>query len=90
MSTNGAWLTIDGDLRQALRQAQERLDSAGKELVLDFTGVQRIEPVGLEAMETLAGIAEDKGIRVVLAGVSVQVYKVLKLTKLAARFSFVS
>jgi anti-anti-sigma regulatory factor len=89
MSTNGAWLAIDGDLRQALQQARERLDGANEELVLDFKAVRRIEPDGLEAMEILAGVADAKGIRIALTGVSIGVYKVLKLTRLAARFSFV-
>jgi anti-anti-sigma regulatory factor len=86
MSTDDAWLTIDGDLPQSLRQARERLDSAG--LVLDFTAVRRLEPGGIEALELLAARAHDKGIRVVLTGVSVEVYKVLKLTRLAERLSF--
>jgi anti-anti-sigma regulatory factor len=88
MSTNDAWLTIDGDLPQSLRQAQEHLDSAGEELVLNFTAVRRLEPGAIEALEVLAARARDKGIRIVLNGVSVEVYKVLKLTRLSERFSF--
>ena len=35
-------------------------------------------------------MADDKGVKVVLRGVNVGVYKVLKLVKLTSRFSFVS
>jgi hypothetical protein len=39
-------------------------------------------------MEALAGAADDKGIKVVLRGVNVDIYKVLKLAKLSSRFAF--
>ena len=39
-------------------------------------------------MAELASIAEDKSIKVVLRGVNVEIYRVLKLLKLASRFSF--
>jgi len=41
-------------------------------------------------MEELACIADDKGVKVELRGVNVAVYRVLKLVKLASRFSFVN
>jgi hypothetical protein len=41
-------------------------------------------------MEEFARIADDKAVRIVLRGVNVDVYKVLKLVKLAHRFSFVN
>ena len=41
-------------------------------------------------MEEFAGMADDKGVKVVLRGVNVGVYKVLKLVKLGSRFSFMS
>jgi hypothetical protein len=40
-------------------------------------------------MEKFAGIADDKGVRVILRGVRVDVYKVLKLVRLAPRFASV-
>jgi len=88
MSMNGASVRIDGELLPALQEALERLDSADGEVVLDFSSVRRIGPDALKGMEELASKAEEKGIRVVLAGMSVDVYKVLKLAKLASRFSF--
>ena len=38
-------------------------------------------------MEKLAGSADKKAVKVVLRGVNVAVYKVLKLMRLEARFS---
>ena len=43
-----------------------------------------------ELMEEFAGIADNKGVKVVLRGVNVDVYRVFKLVKLASRFSFVN
>jgi anti-anti-sigma regulatory factor len=75
-------------LVQSLQEAIAQLDHAGGEVVLDFSSVQRIDPSALEAMENLAGMAEGKARRLVLQDVNVAVYKVLKLAKLASRFSF--
>ena len=41
-------------------------------------------------MEAFEEIADDKAVKVVLRNVSVDVYRVLKLAKLAPRFSFVT
>jgi hypothetical protein len=41
-------------------------------------------------MEKLAGVADDKAVKVVLRGVNVDVYKVLKLVNLTPRFSFLA
>jgi hypothetical protein len=41
-------------------------------------------------MEEFARIADEKAVKVVLRGVNVDVYKVLKLVKLTQRFSFVN
>jgi anti-anti-sigma regulatory factor len=72
----------------ALQEAAEKLDRTQGEAVLDFSSVHRIDSSGLRAIEEFVGVADDKGVKVVLRGVSVGVYKVLKLAKLASRFSF--
>ena len=59
-------------------------------LVPDPNAVRRIDPGALRAMEKLAGVADDKAVKVVLRGVNVDVYKVLKLVKLTSRFSFLA
>jgi len=89
MTMNAVWLKIDPErVAEALHEALEKLDSAGGELVLDFSSVRRIDPGAIGVMEKLAAAAGEKAVKVALCGVNVEVYKVLKLVKLAARFSF--
>jgi len=85
------YLAIDGErVAEALQEAGATLDSANGELVLDFASVRRVDPGALKALQELAACADDKGVRVILRGVKVDVYKVLKLARLAPRFSFVA
>ena len=77
-------------LSKRLQEAGETLDSAAGELLLDFSSVRRIVSNALRVMEEFAGIADGKGVKVVLRGVNVDVYRVFKLVKLASRFSFVN
>ncbi len=89
MPLNEMLLKIDGDrAAEALQEAIASLDGAGGELVLDFSSVRRVDAGVLRAMEKLAGAAGDKAVKVVLRGVNIDVYKALKLIKLASRFSF--
>jgi anti-anti-sigma regulatory factor len=91
MTSNGEWLEIDGErVVQGLQTAREALDSAHSDVVLDFSAVRRIDPNALRAMEKLAGLADGKAVKVVLRGVNVDIYKVLKLVKLTSRFSFLA
>jgi anti-anti-sigma regulatory factor len=86
---NSVWVNVDGgQINAALEEALTRLDSAGSELVLDFSSVRRIDAGALGALEKLAGNADERAVKVVLCGVHADVYKVLKLIKLAGRFSF--
>ena len=91
MAMIAVWLKIDEEhVVRALQEAGEKLDSVDGEIALDFSSVRRIDPRGIRALEKLAGLADDKGVKVVLRGVDVSVYKVLKLVKLGSRFAFVS
>ena len=91
MTMNAEWLEIDGErVVQDLQAAREALDGAQNDVVLDFSSVRRIDPSALRAMEKLAGIADEKAVKVVLRGVNVDIYKVLKLVKLTSRFSFLA
>ncbi len=90
MAMIAVWLKIDEDrVLPALQDARDKLDAADGELLLDFSTVRRVHPPALHAMEELAVAADGKMIKIVLRGVSVDVYKALKLMKLASRFSFV-
>ena len=84
-------LEFDGEsVAHALQEAREKLDSSDGGLCLDFSSVRRIDPSALREMEELAGMADDKAVKIVLRGVNVDIYKVLKLMKLAPRFSFLT
>lgn len=76
-------------ITDSLEQALGKLSTATDEMVVDFASVERITPGALQALGTLSTAAAEKGIRIVLRGVNVSVYKAIKLTKLASpRFSF--
>jgi anti-anti-sigma regulatory factor len=73
---------------ESLSAACKKLDGGNVETVLDFTAVPRVDPSALREMETLATLAEESGTKVCLLHVNVEIYKVLKLAKLAERFNF--
>ena len=88
MTMIAAWVMVDAErCVPVLEEAGTKLKS-GEEIVLDFSSVLRIVPSAVRAMEAFATLADDKGVKVVLRDVNVDVYKVLKLAKLAPRFSF--
>jgi anti-anti-sigma regulatory factor len=91
MAMTAVFLNID-ELRiaAALEDAGEKLDAAQGETVLEFSSVHRIDSTALRALQAFARLAEEKSVKVVLRGVNVDVYKVLKLVKLTRQFSFVS
>jgi len=91
MATIELFLKIDEDrVVSALQEAVGGLNSASGETVLDFSSVRRIDSVALRALEELVRTAEDKTVKIVLRGVNVDVYKVLKLVKLTHRLSFMN
>lgn len=82
---------VDGShMAQALTEARRKLNNSEGDLLLDFSAVRRIDPSGLRALEELTTAADEKHVKVTLRGVNVDVYKVLKLARLATRFSFTS
>jgi anti-anti-sigma regulatory factor len=91
MATIAVWLKVDGErVADDVQDACERLHSADGEVVLDLSSVRRIDSNALSAIDRLATEADEQAIKVVLRGVNVEVYKVLKLVKLARRFWFVT
>lgn len=91
MSAIAVFLNIEEErIVPALQEAADRLDGARGEAVLDFSSVRRIDSGALWALEGFARIADEKAVKIVLRGVNVDVYKVLKLIKLTHRFSFVN
>ncbi len=91
MSTIAVVLKIDAArVANCLLEARTALDSAPGETILDFSSVQRIDPQALKAMEELIDLADGKGIKIGVRGVNVDIYKVLKLVRLAPRFCFLT
>jgi anti-anti-sigma regulatory factor len=87
MTSDAVWLKMDGErVVQALEEAGEKL--AGGDLALDFSSVRRLNPSAIRALERLAAMADGQAVKVVVRGVNVEVYKVLKLVRLTSRFSF--
>lgn len=76
------------DMAKSLDEARAKLGDG--DVTLDFSGVRRIDPDALQALEYFAVAAEEKSAKVALYGVNVSVYKVLKLARLASRFSVVN
>ena len=73
---------------KSLALAKKNLDDANGEMILDFSHVPGVDVEALSALLDLAGLAETKKVKLILRGVNVDVYKVLKLMKLASRFSY--
>ena len=90
-SKSSVLLKIDGGrVADSVQEACASLNCEQGELRLDFSGVSRIDPGDLRAMQGLASLADDKAVKVGLVGVNVGIYKVLKLAKLAPRFCFLA
>jgi len=91
MPMTAALITIEAErVEDCILKACADLGSAQGETVLDFSRVRRVDAKAIRAMEELATIAEAKGVKVELRSVNVEIYKVLKLVKLAPRFSFLT
>ena len=91
MAMTAVWLNIDEEsFVQALQEAEKKLAAGEDEVALDFSAVHRIDASGLRALEEFVSRADEKGVKVKLSGVSVRVYKVLRLMKLTSRFSFLN
>ncbi len=91
MTTNAPVGRMDAErLRQAIEEAREKLATNADQVVLDMSSAFRLDASAVHAMEVLAGAAEEKGVKVVLRGVSTEMYKVLKGVELAQRFSFLA
>lgn len=78
----------DESVINVLNDALKTVESADGELMLDFSSADRIDSGVLRKMEELAGKAEQRNVKVVLRGINVDIYKVLKLGRLASRFTF--
>jgi anti-anti-sigma regulatory factor len=82
---------VDGErVTEGLQAVAKNLEGAGPEALLDFFFVQGIDQSGLCALEDLANAAEQKKVKIVLRGINVEIYKVMKLARLTERFAFLN
>jgi len=88
MASNPADSDVGGGADLLIRDALEQLACVKDELFLDFSTVRRIDPHTLQEMDRLASAAQDASVRVTLRNLNAEVYKALKLSALAERFSF--
>jgi anti-anti-sigma regulatory factor len=89
--TVSEWLVMDeAQLVHEVQQAADSLNDLANDLLLDFSGVRRIDAAAIREMDKLASVADADSVKIGLRGVNVHIYKVLKLVKLASRFSFLS
>ena len=72
----------------ALEAECQALDDGPGEAIVDFSGLSRIDSSVVAGLEAFLRAAESKSVKVILTGVNVDVYRVLKLVKLAAKVSF--
>ncbi len=90
MSATAIFLNMDEErVVLSLQEATSGLDGVQGEVVLDFSSVRRLDSGALLALEEFVQVADEKALKIVLRGVNVHMYKVLKLVKLTPRFSFV-
>jgi anti-anti-sigma regulatory factor len=66
----------------------ERKETEG-EVQLDCRTLRRLDGNGMRALTDLARWAREKEVKVVIRGVNVELYKVLKLARLTSTFVFV-
>ena len=90
MITNAHWIKVDPErvVHTLQQEAVEKVNAAEGEVVLDFSGVPRIDSSVVRALDELAGLADDRGVKVVLRAVNMDIYRVFKLLKLTQRFTF--
>jgi len=87
--TTIAEIRIDPENAAAgVQQAIDKGNAGAGEAILDFSAVRRIDTQTAAALEQLASAAGSA--KITLRGVNGDIYKVLKLLRLTARFSFVA
>lgn len=76
-------------IAQQLIDIREKLPAEGPEVLLDFFLAQSFDPASIRALEDLAGAAEGVSAKIVLRGINIEMYKVLKLAGLSDKFLFI-
>ena len=71
-----------------IEDAVQKINGGEQEVMLDFSAVARIDGHVIRALEELAGLAEERSVKVVLYFVNIDIYRMLKQLKLTERFTF--
>jgi anti-anti-sigma regulatory factor len=91
MTTACESIVVNGEyVAETLKDVCGKLPSTGGEVLLDFFFVQTLDPAAIKGLEDLAGTADVLKVKVILRGVNVEIYKVLKLSDLTSRFLFIN
>jgi anti-anti-sigma regulatory factor len=80
----------DGALAAELEKAIATLENGEREVVLDFSSVHRLSAGEVHAIDGFTRTAEDKGVKVRVRGLGVDLYRALKLARLSSRLSLVA
>jgi anti-anti-sigma regulatory factor len=89
--TNTTLIRVDAadparSLAEALAAAGAQEESS--DLLLDFSGVQRVDTASVRALAAIAETAFARSVKVTARAVTVDIYKVLKLAGVADRLAF--
>jgi len=91
MAIVAEWVKIDSArMLESLATAQTKLDAGESEVVLDFSSVERLDAAALNQLSELGALSSKKSARLALRGVNIGVYRVLKTSKIADEFIFLS
>ncbi len=91
MAKIAEWFRVDpARVSDSLRDAQQKLNAVEGEQVLDMSSVRQVDVKGMAALQELMSVAEEKKLKLILRGVNIDVYRVLKLTRAADRLAFIN
>jgi anti-anti-sigma regulatory factor len=78
----------DANIATTIDKVSEKLNASEGEVLIDCNALMRLDGGALRALEDLARLAREKETKVVLRGMNVELYRVLKLTRLTSTFVF--
>lgn len=91
MTTACESIVVNGEhVAETLKEVRDSLPANGGEVLLDFFFVQTLDPAGIERLEELSATSQLLKVKVILRGVNVELYKVLKLSDLTDKFLFIN
>lgn len=80
----------EGTLAATLEEASGRLEDGEREVVVDFSSIDRLSAVEMHAIDEFTRTAEEKGLKVIVRGLGVDLYRALKLARLSSRLALVA